>query len=166
MHLTGKEMTMRLHFAQSRRRTAALVAAVAAAGALTLAACSTAATAAPATVTTSHSTPHQYVMHDNANGKTMWVHPGDKIELVLSSSYWQVAGSSAPKVVRQVGHTMLMPRPSTCPHIPGLGCIPVKTNFLAVGHGKAVIKASRTSCGEALRCSNQQAHFTLTIVVS
>ncbi|HLK01452.1 MAG TPA: hypothetical protein VKU39_16315 [Streptosporangiaceae bacterium] len=148
---------MRLNITRSRRGSA-LAAALAAASLLTAAGCSTVASASVAS-----STQHQYVVRDASNGKTIWLHTGDRIELILSSNYWQVSGSSAPKVLRQTHATVLMPRPSTCPRIPGLGCIPVRTDFLAVGHGKAVITATRTSCGEAMRCSSQNSHFTLIV---
>jgi hypothetical protein len=105
------------------------------------------------------------VLHDNANGKTVWVRPGEQIEVILSSSYWHVTGSSAPRVVHQSGHTSLMPRPGNCPHIPGLGCTPIRTDFVALHHGKAVIKAWRTTCGEALACTSLARQFILTVMV-
>ena len=150
---------MRLNIARSRRGSA-LVAALAAASLLTAAGCSTVASAS-----VDSSPHHQYVVRDTSNGKTIWLHTGDRIELILSSNYWRVSGSSAPKVLRQTHATELMPRPSTCPHIPGLGCTPERTDFLAVGHGKAVITATRTSCGEALRCTSQNTRYTLIIRV-
>ena len=107
------------------------------------------------------------VIRDNANGTTVPVAVGGGVELVLSSSYWDVAGSSAPRVLRQDGPATPMPRPSSCPaNIPGLGCIPIQMKFTALAVGKAVIKASRTSCGEALRCSPDRTRFTVTVVVS
>jgi hypothetical protein len=41
----------------------------------------------------------------------------------------------------------------------------VRTSFLALAPGTAVITASRTTCGEALRCTASQRHFSVTIVV-
>ena len=125
---------------------------------LTAAACATASGAG-------HPVPNVIVVRDNANGRTISVAAGDTVELILSSSYWNVAGSSAPRVLRQHGTTVLLPRPSTCPDIPGLGCTPERTDFTALAGGKAVIRASRTSCGEALRCVGRATSFTLTVVV-
>jgi hypothetical protein len=105
------------------------------------------------------------VVRDNANGKAVFARAGDRIELILSSSYWHVAGSSAPRVLRQDRSPVLLPRPKTCPAIPGLGCIPVRTDFTALAAGKAEITASRTACGEARPCTPGQSHFTATIVV-
>jgi hypothetical protein len=130
---------------------------------------STIPTAACGTATgANHPVPIVIVVRDNANGRTVSVRAGDRIELILASSYWNVTGSSAPRVLRQEGATALLPRPGTCPDIPGLGCIPERTDFKALTSGKAVITASRTSCGEALRCVGRShpTRFTLTVVVS
>jgi hypothetical protein len=90
---------------------------------------------------------------------------GQHLELVLGSTYWTVRGSSLPAVLKQDGPSHLMTRPPGCGTIPGIGCVPIRTDFSAVGAGTAVITASRTSCGEAMRCMPSQQHFTLTVVV-
>jgi hypothetical protein len=105
------------------------------------------------------------VVHDNANDKAVSARTGDRIELILSSSYWHVTGSSAPGVLRQNGPPVLLSRPSSCPAIPGLGCTPLRTDFTALTDGKAVITASRSACGEALRCRPDQTRFTVMVVV-
>lgn len=102
---------------------------------------------------------------DSASGKTVSVFVTGRVRLVLSSTYWTVTGSSAPNVLRQDGGTRLLARPSDCPKIPGLGCTPEETDFTALGHGKAVITAHRTSCGEALRCAPGKESFSVTIIV-
>ena len=148
-------------FTGARRRCAIAAAAVAAVSA---AGCG----AAPAVPPAPHTRggPPVIVIRDNANGTIVPVAAGDRVELILSSSYWNVAGSSAPRVLRQDGPVTLMPRPSSCPaNIPGLGCVPIETKFTALAHGRAVIKARRTSCGEALRCSPDRTRFTVTVVV-
>ncbi|MBO0808647.1 MAG: hypothetical protein J2P32_10150 [Actinobacteria bacterium] len=105
------------------------------------------------------------VVRDDANGKAVSARTGDRIELILSSSYWHVTGSSAPSVLRQDGPTVPLPRPTNCPHIPGLGCVPVRADFTALTDGKAVITAGRSTCGEALRCKPHQTRFTVNVVV-
>jgi hypothetical protein len=109
--------------------------------------------------------PRVIVVRDDANGKAVSARAGDRIELILSSSYWHVTGSSAPSVLRQDGPPVLLSRPSSCPDIPGLGCIPVRAKFTALTDGKAVITASRSACGEALRCKPGQTRFTVNVVV-
>jgi hypothetical protein len=107
------------------------------------------------------------VVRDNANGATIPVHVGDLVKVILSSSYWNFSGSSAPRVLRQDGPVVLLARPRSCADIAGLGCTPVRVTFTALAGGTAVISASRTTCGEALACAGKQARqFMLTIVVS
>jgi hypothetical protein len=105
------------------------------------------------------------VVRDEANGRAVSARAGDRIKLILSSSYWHVTGSSAPNVLRQDGPPRLLSRPSSCTDIPGLGCTPVQADFTALTDGKAVITASRSACGEALRCKPGQTRFTVIVVV-
>jgi hypothetical protein len=100
---------------------------------------------------------------DAANGTTMHARVGDRVELTLSSDYWTVEGSSAPAVLRQNGATVQLPRQPHCP--PGVGCAPLRTGFTALAPGTAMITATRTTCGEALRCVGSQGRFALTVVV-
>jgi len=147
-------------FTQFLRSAAAAVGAAIAASGMVAAGCGTAAPAGNPVP------PKVIVVHDNANGRTVSMRAGDSLELILSSSYWKVAGSSASRVLAQEGPTVLMPRPSSCPSIPGLGCTPLRTDFKALSSGKAVITASRLTCGEALACQAPARLFTLTVVVS
>jgi hypothetical protein len=150
---------MLLHrLAETRRRNAVCLAVAAAVAALTAAGCGATASAAGG--------PAVIVIHDSANGATVQAGAGDRVELILASSYWDVAGSSSPHVLRQNGPAALMPRPTNCPDIPGLGCIPVRVSFTALADGRAVITASRSSCGEALPCMPDQTRFRVTVVVS
>ena len=105
------------------------------------------------------------IARDDANAQAVHVGVGDRLELILSSDYWRVRGSSAPAVLRQDGPTSELPRPATCPKIPGLGCTPEQTSFTARAPGTAVITASRTTCGEALRCVGDRGWFSVTVVV-
>jgi hypothetical protein len=109
--------------------------------------------------------PRVIVVRDGANGTAVSARAGDRIELVLSSSYWHVTGSSAASVLRQDGPPVLLSRPRSCPDIPGLGCTPVRADFTALTDGKAVVTARRSSCGEALRCKPGQTRFAVTVVV-
>jgi hypothetical protein len=144
---------------QHRRLMAAVVAA--------LAAC-TVASAGCGTATSSNGPGRTVlVVRDHANGTTVSVGVGDSLKLILASSYWNVAGSSMPHVLLQDGPAVLLARPKSCPDIAGLGCTPVQIVFKALSRGKAVIRASRTTCGEALACVGKKAtRFTLTVVVT
>lgn len=122
-----------------------------------------------ATVTAIHKVvgggPSVIVVRDDANGKTVKARVGDRIELILSSTYWNVHGASAPRVIRQDGPAYALARPPGCPDIPGLGCTPEQVNFTALADGTAIIRASRISCGEALRCAPNKTRFAVTLVV-
>ena len=148
-------------FAQCHRLMAVVVA-VFVVSLVTCTGCGTAASRASGPVAGG---PVVIVVHDNANGKAVSARAGDRIELILSSSYWHLTGSSAPSVLRQDGPPTLLSRPSSCPDIPGLGCIPVRADFTAMTDGQAVITASRSACGEALRCKPDQTRFTVIVVV-
>ena len=50
--------------------------------------------------------------------------------------------------------------------MPGGGCNPVVATFTAMSAGTAVLSASRTSCGEALRCGPDNSHYHVTIIVT
>ena len=106
------------------------------------------------------------VVSDDSNGKTVHVTVGERVKLILSSTYWRVHGSSSNAVLAQSGRARLLPRPKSCPKIPGLGCVPFETTFTARAKGTAVITASRQTCGEALACQPPQEHFRVTVVVS
>ena len=106
------------------------------------------------------------IVRDASNGHSVSVTVGEHLEVILGSSYWTVQGSSRPHVLQQDGPTKLMPRPADCAaNIPGLGCVPVRTDFSALTPGTTVITASRVSCGEAMRCMPKQQHYSLTVVV-
>jgi hypothetical protein len=146
-------------FAQ-RHGLITVAAAVSVVSAMTSAGCGAAASHGPVA-----GGPRVIVVRDNAKGKAVSARAGDRIELILSSSYWHVTGVSAPHVLRQDGPPVLLSRPRSCPDIPGLGCIPVRADFTALADGKAVISASRSTCGEALRCQPDQTRFTVVVAV-
>jgi hypothetical protein len=104
------------------------------------------------------------VLDEHANSSTVQVAVGRRVELLLHSSYWTDFGSSQSAVVRADGSVRTLPTSQKC--IPGGGCNPVLATFIAQGVGTAVLSASRTSCGEALRCSPANSHYRVTIVVT
>ena len=148
-------------FARRHRMMAVAVAAVVV-SVMASAGCGTAASHASGPVAGG---PTVIVVRDDANGKVVSTRAGDRIELILSSSYWRVTGSSASSVLRQDGPAVLLSRPKSCPDIPGLGCIPVRADFTALTNGNAEITAQRSACGEAMRCKPDQTRFTVTIDV-
>jgi len=107
--------------------------------------------------------PRLVTEHDRANGTTIHVNVGDKVALVLGSTYWQFAGSSTPAVLRQEGPVAVLKATHKC--LPGMGCAPKRAVFKALARGKAVITAHRVTCGEALACTGSRGHFKLTVVI-
>lgn len=103
------------------------------------------------------------VKRDASNGSTVKLGVGDKLELILASSYWNFRGSSAPGILRQMGPPALLKPTRTC--IPGGGCRPKRVVYRALKPGKAVITAHRVTCGEALACTSKLRLFRLTVVV-
>lgn len=103
------------------------------------------------------------VLDEHANASTMRVVVGQRVALLLHSSYWSDFASSRTAVLRADGLVRTLPTARKC--IPGGGCNPVLATFMAETLGTAVLSASRTSCGEALRCSPDQSHYRVTIVV-
>ena len=152
---------MLLHGFARRHRLIAVAVAVSAASIMT----SGCGTAASRTTSPAAGRPMVIVVRDDANGNAVSARAGDRIELILSSSYWHVTGSSAPKVLQQHGPPVLLAKPSSCPDLPGLGCTPVRADFTARTDGKAVITARRSACGEALRCRPGQMRFAVVVIV-
>jgi hypothetical protein len=99
----------------------------------------------------------------DANGHTVTLHKGDRLRVVLSSTYWRFASITSPAVLREVGDPMFAPG-SSC--VPGGGCGTVTGIFAALAPGRVDLKAGRTSCGEARACVGNTGRFQITVVVS
>jgi hypothetical protein len=109
------------------------------------------------------SSPHPVHVGAGDDGQTVHVVVGQTITLRLTSTYWHVA-QAAPAAVLQTGDRATRPAHSPgC--VPGQGCGAVTARFTAARAGRAVIAASRTSCGEALRCSPAQGSYRVRVVV-
>lgn len=104
------------------------------------------------------------VARDSDNGRTLELRVGDRLELQLGSTYWNVAGSSDSMVLQAVGPALVSPQPSGC--VPGAGCGLVTELFAAVAPGTAAVTASRNSCGEAMGCTGAQGSYRVTVTVS
>ena len=94
-------------------------------------------------------------LNEYSNGHTVTVNPGQHVTLVLHSTYWSIATPRTSRPLPQVGSAVYLPRlPSTkggC--VAGQGCGTVTVHYVASAPGVAHLHASRTSCGEALRCT-------------
>ena len=98
------------------------------------------------------------------NGRSLTVHVGSEVTLVLHNTYWQISKSSDSAVLALVsGPTYSAAGTVSC--IPGTGCGTVSTVFRALTPGQATVTASRTSCGEVLACTGTAGAYRVTFVV-
>jgi hypothetical protein len=100
---------------------------------------------------------------DRDKGTTVTLHIGDRLKVVLASTYWTIHPASKPAVLRSDGRPVTTPRPTGC--VPGGGCGTVTATFTAAGDGTTIVSASRTSCGEALRCTGGNGVYRVSVVV-
>jgi hypothetical protein len=106
------------------------------------------------------------VVTERDNGHSVSMRAGERLELQLGSTYWQVDGSSDPNVLRMTAGTSVSVQPQIKGCVPGEGCGTVTVLFDAVAPGRADVSAKRTSCGEAMSCTGNLGFFRVTVVVS
>lgn len=102
-----------------------------------------------------------------SNGKTYNVKVGTSVSVTLHSTFWSLKsvsnlfGSETPTM------TAIMPGPSAPANcqLPGMGCGTVVWQFKAGKSGIASFNATRTSCGEALRCTASNSKFLVRFKV-
>jgi hypothetical protein len=99
---------------------------------------------------------------DSRDGGTVDLRPGQRLRVVLHSTYWAFKPLSDTAVLRLLGTPQVAPK-SGC--VPGQGCGTVTALYLARVAGTTTVKAERTSCGEAMGCTGDAGSYTLTVVV-
>jgi hypothetical protein len=119
-----------------------------------------------ASVAASPSTgPESTELTEDNRGETVAVKVGATVRVVLHSTYWSPATSSAPAIVAPTAAPTVSPAPpGTC--LPGIGCGTVTSTFVASAPGDAVLTASRTVCGEALNCKPADRLWTVDLRVT
>jgi hypothetical protein len=100
---------------------------------------------------------------DRSNGSSVVLHVGDQLRVVLASTYWKFDAASKPDVARMDGEPVTRARLAGC--VPGGGCGTETAVFAATKVGTTTVRASRTSCGEVLRCTDGKGRFVLVVVV-
>ena len=108
--------------------------------------------------------PAPVIIGDSANGSTLHVPVGGRIEVELGSTSWTFNPPSNPAVLEPAPHIGPLPM-IMCPMIPGSGCGTAAQDYLAQAPGTSVVSASRVSCGEALRCTGTAGEFSVTVMV-
>jgi len=96
---------------------------------------------------------------------------GSQISLTLHSMYWSLAQQSKSSSLTAKGAPVLKPilPGAAAPHgcaIAGSGCGTQTWKFVASKVGTAHLIATRTSCGEAMRCTGTNGRFEVTVKVS
>jgi hypothetical protein len=107
--------------------------------------------------------PAAVTVGEKGNGSTVTLVTGQRLRIVLASTYWQLQDSSDLGVLRAEGQPRINPQPTEC--VPGAGCGTASATYLAVSPGQADVKATRTSCGEAMACTGTEGLFTLHVIV-
>jgi hypothetical protein len=100
---------------------------------------------------------------DRDDGHTVTLRLGQRLRVVLSSTYWEFRGSSHPSVLHLVGRPQVNPQPSGC--VAGAGCGTATAIYVAAAAGRSTVTATRTSCGEAMGCTAASGRFSLAVVV-
>ena len=95
------------------------------------------------------------------DGRTVTVHRGSVVTISLASTYWEVLAPGPG--LTALGPPVVTPRLSGC--VPGGGCGTVTARFRATSAGTTHLGATRTSCGEALRCDPAQGRWRVTVTV-
>ena len=96
-------------------------------------------------------------------GSTVHLRVGERLRVILGSTYWSFKPSSNSRTLAQMGAVKVVPR-AGC--VAGQGCGTVTALFRALAPGTAAVSASRVSCGEALRCSKGNGSFSVTVRVN
>jgi hypothetical protein len=99
---------------------------------------------------------------DQSNGQTLTLTVGQRLRVVLASTYWTLDQSSNPTVLDLEGQPTITPT-SGC--VPGAGCGTAAANYTALAPGNARVTATRTTCGEAMSCGTTPQTYTLQIDV-
>jgi hypothetical protein len=99
---------------------------------------------------------------DQRDGGTVALHVGQRLRVVLHSTYWELTATAGSRVLRLVGTPVVAPK-SGC--VPGQGCGTVTALYVARAAGTTVVRAERTSCGEAMACTGDAGSYTVTVIV-
>lgn len=105
-------------------------------------------------------------LSESSNHHTVNVVAGAMFTLTLHNTYWTLTPLPSTSALAEVGSTKVVGSGlagSGC--VPGQGCGTVSARFVARHAGYARLSATRTSCGEALRCTGAQGHWTVVVHV-
>jgi hypothetical protein len=99
---------------------------------------------------------------EKQDGGQVTLRRGQRLRVVLHSTYWEFKALSASGVLRRIGAPVVTPRPGC---VAGQGCGTVTATYIARTSGSTSVAAERTSCGEAMGCTAAAGAFKLTVSV-
>ena len=103
------------------------------------------------------------LLSESSNGHVVSVSPGAHLTLTLHSTYWSIPPLAASTVVARVGTTKTVGVLQGC--VPGQGCGTVTAHYVATKAGTVRIRATRTTCGEAMRCTGDKGVWWVVVRV-
>jgi hypothetical protein len=103
-------------------------------------------------------------LDDRDNHATVSVHVGQTVELTLASTYWSI-GAPSGTALGASGPERKTPNYTKPGCHGGSGCGTDVRDFRAVRTGSSGISATRSTCGEALRCPDDKTRFFVTVRV-
>jgi hypothetical protein len=102
-------------------------------------------------------------LSERNNHRKVRVALGTVLVVTLHSTYWTFHRSTR-RTLTAIGVPVFAPAPvGRC--VPGEGCGTVTARYRAARAGSATVRASRTSCGEALACGPAAGAFSVTVTV-
>ena len=104
---------------------------------------------------------------EGQNGKTISIKSGTNLTISLHSTYWDSAQSKNLVEIKPNEISAVDAGPTAAPGCqhPGSGCGVVKWFFKANKKGLASFTATRTSCGEAMQCTAENATYKVKFLV-
>jgi len=116
--------------------------------------------AAPSPSLTPAPPPGVVLLTERDNHTTVTVPVGTRLDVTLASTYWSLS-SSSPAILQAIGAT----RHSRGACRPGADCGPTELTLLTRTVGTSEIVGLRTSCGEALRCTDATGRYLVHVHV-
>lgn len=113
---------------------------------------------------TSKSISDEIVAKFEDSGKTISLKQGAKVKVVLYSTYWNFDKIQDDNILNQLSNPIYVSDNSAGP--PGSGAGTVTVEYQAISKGQSSIAATRTLCGETLRCIGDKGSFMLNIIVN
>jgi hypothetical protein len=110
-------------------------------------------------------------LSEHNNNQTAKVRLGSQVTLTLHSMYWSLTPVKVKASLTEKGSVIKKPifpsptAPAGC-HIVGSGCGSQSWTFIATKLGITHLRATRTSCGEAMLCTGSNGAYLVTLKVT